>query len=44
MVPKTAKIYTESTLKELIWVDLTGSAPPSTLPLIDLQYFLKRGE
>jgi hypothetical protein len=31
-------------VKELIWADLTGSAPPSTLPLIDLQYFLKRGE
>src|SRR6478752_3756618 len=37
--PKGAKIYTESTLKELIWADLTGSAPPSTLPLIHLQYF-----
>jgi len=38
------EIYTESTSKELIWADLTGSAPPSTLPLTDLQYFLKRGE
>src|SRR5439155_10668730 len=36
---KRAKIYTESTSKELISPDLTGSAPPSTLPLIDLQYF-----
>src|SRR5439155_2224100 len=44
MVPKRAKIYTESTSKELIWADLTGSPSPSTLPLSDLQYFPKRGE
>jgi hypothetical protein len=38
------KIYTESTWKDLIWADLTGRSPPSTLPLTDLQYFRKRGE
>jgi hypothetical protein len=37
-------IYTESTLKEPILVDLTGRSAPSTLPLTDLQYFPKRGE
>ena len=44
MVANRRKIYTESTLKELFWADLTGRSPPSTLPLTDLQYFPKRGE
>jgi hypothetical protein len=39
MVANRRKIYTESTLKELFWADLTGRSPPSTLPLTDLQYF-----
>jgi hypothetical protein len=33
------KVYTKSTLKELIWADLTRRSPPSSLPLTDLQYF-----
>jgi len=37
--PKEEKIYTKSTSKQLIWADLTGRSPPSTLPLTDLQYF-----
>jgi hypothetical protein len=37
------KVYTKSTLKELIWVDLTRRSPPSTLPLTDLQYFESEG-
>jgi hypothetical protein len=41
---KRKKIYTKSTLKQPILADLTGRSPPSTLPLTDLQYFLKRGE
>jgi hypothetical protein len=42
--PMRAKLYTTSTLKELFRADLTGTFPPSTLPLTDLQYFPKRGE
>jgi hypothetical protein len=33
-----------SYVKRAIWADLTGRSPLSTLPLTDLQYFLKRGE
>ena len=39
-----AEIYTKSTSKEPIEANLTAKAPPSTLRLTDLQYFLKRGE
>jgi hypothetical protein len=42
--PMSTKFYTKSTLKELFRADLTGTFPPSTLPLTDLQYFPKRGE
>jgi hypothetical protein len=43
MTANARKVYTKSTLKELIWVDLTGRSPPSTLPLTNLQYFESEG-